>query len=419
MIPITSEAAFEAGLLELKAFGRQHDVRGRFIALYLGLRLMGDRMAPLGSVEHTTLTELQTFLDHMWTKSHRAPPLNVLTAPFGRGGPNGGYSTPTGGFAPGNLTATNTWRNNLNIQKGVGCVAPPEHIAELLASEDPRAACVYFVHDGRGHICSISHPVARYRGEKQSIWLARSAAGLQVVDLNEPNAFEPYLRPGGARIPVFALIAALYCFAPPAVYPARNEVTVLEFESDFGFPPGFVEITFDCDVTSPANARILEAAGSSSTVARDADPLSTSTVVELPLPALPEQAILNSGIQAEIAVGLLLEGAGWTVFYTAGQQGLGYDLRAEAGPLTLHIEVKSSVGYVRPVLTASEWNAANELGKSFVLAVVDFVGSDRQMIHFVHHPAAAMRAVEKTTVTYALPRDLWEGIAVLAVPTSS
>jgi hypothetical protein len=419
MIPVLSEASYEAGLMELQAFGQEHDVRGRFIALYLGLRLLGDRMAPLGSVEHTTSGEIQIFLDLMWTKTHRPSPLRVLTAPFGRGGPNGGYSTETGKFAPGNSSATNTWRNNLGIQKGVGCVASPQQIVELITHEDPRAACPHFVQDGGGYVCAISHPVARYRREKQSIWLARSAAGFQVVDLDEPSAFEPYLRPGGARIPVYALLAALYCFAPQTVYAVRNEVTVSEFEADFGFPPGFVSITFDCDASSPANARTIAAAGLpiSSAVA-EVQPIEVA-VVGLPLPMLPDQVFLNSGIQAEIAVGLLLQNAGWTVFYTAGQQGLGYDLRAEAGHLVLHIEVKSSVGYVRPVLTASEWNAAKKLGQSFILAVVDFVGSDRQTIHFVHHPAGLMSAVEKATVTYALPREKWESIAVLEAPTSS
>ncbi|MBW8762483.1 MAG: DUF3883 domain-containing protein [Microbacterium sp.] len=419
MIPVHSEAAFEAGLAELRAFNQQHAVRGRFVALYLGLRLMGDRMAPLGSVERTTASEIQAFLDLMWTKTHRAPPLNVLTAPFGRGGPNSGYSTVTGMFAPGNSTATNTWRNNLGIQKGVGCVASPELIAELTSHEDPRAACPHFVHDGHGHVCALSHPAARYRGEKQAIWLARSDAGFQVVNLDEPSAFEPYLRPGGARIPVYALLAALYCFAPLAVYPVRREVTVAEFESDFGFPPGFVDTTFDCDPNSPANARTINAADvSDSSSVVDVQPRE-SAGVGAPLPMLPEQVILNSGIQAEITVGLLFEAAGWTVFYTAGQQGLGYDLRVESGHTILHIEVKSSVGFVRPVLTASEWKAANTLGESFILAVVDFVGSDRQTIHFVHHPARSMSALERTTVSYVLPRDLWEGVAVPEVPTST
>lgn len=425
MIPVASMTAYEAGLAELRLFGESYGARGRFIALYLGLRLMGDRMAPLGSAEHTSSSEIQRFLDLMWTKTHRTAPLNVLTAPFGRGGANGGYSTVTGAFAPGNSTQTNTWRNNLSIQKGVGCVASAGEIEALITHTDPRAACPHFVWDSGGYVCAISSPLARYRGEKQSIWLARSDAGFQVVDLDEASAFEPYLRPQGARIPIYALLATLYGFAPSGLYPPRSEVTVAEFEADFSFPPGFVGITFDCDPSSPPNARTLTAAGSSVTVSAPSS--NDGVIVEpsspapagLPLPDLPDQIMLNSGVQAEIVVGRMLEDEGWTVYHTAGQQGLGYDLRAEANGQVLHLEVKSSVGFVRPVLTASEWKAASDLGDTFILAVVDFVGTGRQKVHFVHHPAGHMSAVEKQILTYALPRELWEGVAVTTPPSSN
>ncbi len=425
MIPVASVAAYEAGLAELRLFGESYGARGRFIALYLGLRLMGDRMAPLGSAEHTSSTDIQRFLDLMWTKTHLATSLNVLTAPFGRGGANGGYSTVTGALAPGKKSPTNTWRNNLGIQKGVGCVASSSEIAALITREDPRAACPHFVWENGGHVCAIYSPLTHYRGEKQSIWLARSDAGFQVVDLDEPSAFEPYLRPQGARIPVYALLATLYSFAPPTLYPPRTEVTVPEFEADFSFPPGFVGITFDCDPSSPPNARTLMSAGSAITetappsVEDGASEPSLLSPAGAPLPDLPDQIMLNSGVQAEIIVGRLLEDAGWIVYHTAGQQGLGYDLRAEANGHVLHVEVKSSVGFVRPVLTASEWRAALELGESFILAVVDFVGTGRQKVHFVHHPAGHMSAVEKQILTYTLPRELWESIAVPTPPSST
>jgi hypothetical protein len=426
MIPVTSVAAYEAGLAELRLFGESYGARGRLIAIYLGLRLMGDRMAPLGSVEHTSSIDIQRFLDLMWTKTHLATPLNVLTAPFGRGGANGGYSTVTGALAPGRKSPTNTWRNNFGIQKGVGCVASAGEIAALIAREDPRAACPHFVWDNGGHVCAISSPLAHYRGEKQSIWLARSDDdGFQVVDLDEPSAFEPYLRPQGARIPVYALLATLYSFAPAGLYARRTEVTVPEFEADFSFPPGFVEITFDCDPSSPANARTLMSAGTARTevpppsVEDESSEPSIISPSGAPLPDLPDQIMLNSGVQAEIIVGRLFEDAGWTVYHTAAQQGLGYDLRAEGGGRVLHVEVKSSVGFVRPVLTASEWRAASELGDSFILAVVDFVGTGRQKVHFVHHPAGHMSAVEKQVLVYALPRELWESLAVPTPPSST
>ncbi|MFT4230691.1 MAG: DUF3883 domain-containing protein [Microbacterium sp.] len=418
MIEVDSLSAFDAGFSELRAFGEQHSARGRFIALYLGLRLMGDLIAPLGSGQHTSTSEIEQFMDRMWTKTHRSGAHRVLTAPFGGGGAHGGYSTATGEVAPGNTYPTNTWRNNLNSQKGIGCVAPPTEIARLVEHDDPRAACPHYAFDGSHHYCAISG--ARYRGEQHTIWLGREDAGFQVVDLDRPSVFEPYLRPGGARIPVHALIATLYCFAPSGVYPARREVSLVEFESDFGLAPEFTRSAFDCDPASPANARTLRAAArSGATPPSPTSPTSTTsarTPTTAPLPPLPEQIALNSGVQAEIAVGEALQAAGWRVYYTGGQRLLGYDLRAESADQTLHVEVKSSVGYVTPTLTESEWNAANIIGDAYLLAVVDFVGTSRQAIRFLRDPARHLTPVEKQVATFRLPRGGWTELASDAAP---
>ena len=354
-------------------------------------------MAPLGSASHTSSTEIQQFMDRMWTKVHIPQPLTVLTGAFGSSGTNAGYSTVTGSFAPGNGTATNTWRNNLNTQKGVGCVGDPQLIAALLDREDPRAACPHYEFDGSHFRCALSG--AQYRGEQHSIWLARSESGFQVVDLNKESVFEPYLRPSGERIPVYPLLGALYGFAPEDVYPPRRDVSIVEFAADFGFEVSDVERLFDCEMSSPANSRVLSLATGTPT-----EPPAAAEDVGSVLPALTEEITLNDGRAAELAVALALVGEDWNVIYTGNQANLGYDLRAEKNHETRYIEVKSSTGYVTPTLTASEWAAAKEYGPAYIIAIVDFVKSEKQAIRYVADPFTTIEPAIQTVVSYRLTR---------------
>ena len=66
---------------------------------------MGDDVAALGSNAHTPVNQIEHFLDRMFTKINRDPPLVVLTAPFG--GSTSPYKSITGEMAPGNVTGTN------------------------------------------------------------------------------------------------------------------------------------------------------------------------------------------------------------------------------------------------------------------------------------------------------------------------
>ena len=94
---------------------------------------------------------------------------------------------------------------------------------------------------------------------------------------------------------------------------------------------------------------------------------------------------------------------GWQLAYR-GNQPFGYDLEARRGDEILRVEVKSSVAFVYPEMRSSEWDAAQKHGEEYVLAVVDFVGSDQQVIWYVRDPASATTPVENTEVLYRLAR---------------
>jgi hypothetical protein len=153
MIPQDHRQVFDAGLETLTAFGRRKGVRGRFIALYLGLRRMHDRLAPLGHTDSTPAGDIERFLDRMLTKTHRTPPFIVLTTPFGGSrSRNAPYSSLTGVRSPGHEANTNIWRNNLQIQKGIGCPAEPRLIESLLREPAVRYACPHMRQDQDGYV---------------------------------------------------------------------------------------------------------------------------------------------------------------------------------------------------------------------------------------------------------------------------
>lgn len=406
MIPSASESAFVAGLAVLQRFGEQHSVRGRFVALYLGLRRMRrtGRVAELASGAPTPPGQIEGFLDDLFTKTHRPAPFLVLTAPFGQStSPTAPWSTRTGETAPGNTYPTNTWRNNLGIQKGVGCPAASDTIAGLLAEPQIRLACPHRRVDSEGRpLCGVTGTA--YRGDEHSIWLHIEGGGYEVVDLDQPNVYRDYLFPNGERIPVFALIAVLYALAGAGVFPVRQAVGIPEFADDFGFTLERVEQLFDCDPESVSNSIVLAAVdGVVAPVAFPA-PVEDETDEAAPLPVEPEAVFLNSGVGAELAVARDLANHGWTVGYWGSRRGAGYDLEAKRADAHLRVEVKSSVGFCTPELTEEEWNAAQEYAEDFVLAVVDFFGSPDQRIHYLRNPAANVTPAERSVVIYRVLR---------------
>ncbi len=404
MISTTRVDVFETGCSILEAFGTRTNVRGRFVALYLGLRRMGPQLSGLGSGASTATVEIEHFLDSLYTKTHRSEPVVVLTALFGGStSPSAGYSARTGETAPGNKYPTNTWRNNFNIQKGIGCPAEADTITGLLQDPSIRLSCQHMAVDPEGrYTCSLAS--AAYRGDEHSIWLRIvPAGGYQVVDLDNPSVYAGYLSPSGHRIPIFPLLAALYGFAPASAYPQRPTVGIPDFAQDFRFTLQQVEELFDCDPDSPANADLLAIAQGQMVVG---DPLQFE-VAEQPnqmMPVLGVIMAMNTGVGAEIAVAEELVANEWFVVYRGNQRGYGYDIEATRDGQSLCIEVKSSVGFTSPELTEAEWNAAQIHGDAYVLGVVDFYGSDEQVIWYLRNPAANAIPAERTTTLYRLTR---------------
>lgn len=408
MIVQSSIESLESGLDALSRFRETGEVRGRFVAMYLGLRLMGESIAPLGSTSYTSVRTVEDFLDHMWTKTHKLSPRVVLTAPFGGGGPGGGYSTVTGDRAPGNETATNIWRNNFGVQKGVGCVGDEGLIESLLETSGVRASCPHLSAEGDSGVlyCGLTEARPTYRGEDHTIWLRKTAEGLQVVDLNQDSTYRDYLLPNGRKIPVFALMAVLYCLAPAGVYPNRELVGIPDFASDFGFPLDRLEEIFDCDPESSLNRLVLESGGQVSEAVATSESRTNGGGQGGGAVPLEAQAIAsNSGLQAEIMVARLLTERGWTVSYTGNQRLAGYDLLAVRGPDVMRVEVKSSVGFTRPILTESEWFAAQSFADSYCLAIVDFVGSDEPDVWIILNPGETLQPVSSPVMQFRLRRS--------------
>jgi hypothetical protein len=261
--------------------------------------------------------------------------------------------------------------------------------------------------DEQRYTCGLTG--TNYRGEAHSIWFRiRGGDGYQAVDLDLPGVYEQYLAPSGVRIPIFPLISVLYSLAPLDTYPVRRRIGIPDFATDFGFSLDQVEILFDCDPAAPDNESMIAAANL--TLAGRVDQLPPALPSALPLPELGEAALLNTGLGAELAVAADLERQGWHVQYTGNQPGFGYDLIAEREEVFLRIEVKSSIGFTTPELTASEWSAAQDYTEDYILAIVDFYGTDRQIIWYVRDPAVAGPPRERVFTVYRFPRETIEDL---------
>ena len=118
----------------------------------------------------------------------------------------------------------------------------------------------------------------------------------------------------------------------------------------------------------------------------------------------PPDSVLNTGVGAELLVAQDLIDQGWDVLYRGNQHGIGYDLEAKQDEQTLRLEVKSSVAFTHPELQSSEWDAAQRYQDEFVLAVVDFYGSNEPRIWYVRNPAANTTPVARNLVVYQLGR---------------
>lgn len=104
----------------------------------------------------------------------------------------------------------------------------------------------------------------------------------------------------------------------------------------------------------------------------------------------------------------------WYVTHLGSRRGRGYDLKAERGNARIYVAVSASVVWTQPTLTQIQWKRAKRYGRSYVLAVVDYFGSEEQSTWYVRDPAATVTAIERAVSPPRLHRPWLEPSAVKA-----
>src|SRR5215211_3382778 len=124
MINVTDSRLFASSLRELqlykRAAGRGH--RGRFVQLFLGMKFFQNELPSMFSHQFVLSAVLETLLDDLFAKASRPLDNCVLMLFKNR------YLARSGVTAPGHAGPQNTWRNNFDLQKGIGCYAPPQDL---------------------------------------------------------------------------------------------------------------------------------------------------------------------------------------------------------------------------------------------------------------------------------------------------
>jgi hypothetical protein len=400
--------------------GRRH--RGRFVQLFLALKFYQNQLPSMTSGQFVLTEVLQGMVDELFAKASR--PLNdcVLMLFMNR------YLPRTGVMGLGRASAANLWRNNFNLQKGVGCYADSIDLSNRAFLDQDRILCRHLrpQHAGQlnGATCSLCATGATYRREQHRKWLQIHPNGgrYAVVDLMNVSNFEPYVAPGGARIPAVPMLAALYHDAMPGLRTSnRRMIDLSDFAVDFGFSANEIAAYFDTNMASAENARLAAAfpnASLSSVVA----PVSQHPAIlaglgaNANLPPATQVAFsprnANTGWEAEQYVATALSAAGWTAVHDVSRQQVGYDLLAQRGRETRFIEVKSSLGYCTPTLTELEWRTASAHPTRYVLAVLEnFNPTGTNEIFWIPNPAS-LGSSPYTTLQHSVARTSWQAATV-------
>ena len=139
--------------------------------------------------------------------------------------------------------------------------------------------------------------------------------------------------------------------------------------------------------------------------------------VELRIPELPESEDLlvppaapaiNDGSFAESFVAKVLRSQGWKVAFYTHRRGYGFDLWACKDEKPMLIEVKSSkeeLGTVK--LTRLEYLAAKKHRNSYVLAIVEHVGTSSPQMSIVQNPANVKNITKQSRTEYTIARSNW------------
>lgn len=427
MIDVTNREIFRSALRELVRFrrGLGPRFRGRFFQLFLAMKFYQNELPSMFSNQFVSTEVLQTLLDDLYAKASR--PLNDCVLVLFENN----YLARTGLIAPGNRTSQNTWRNNFNLQKGIGCYAPPQDLASQTFLDQSRRRCRYLQPRARGVLagatCQLCTTGAMYRNEDHRKWLRidSGGSGYAVVDLMNIENFRPYIAIApDRRTPILPLMVSVYHDALPGLLAAnRNEVDVAEFASDFNFSAEELNAYFDQDNRNQFNHQLTaefpdltyRPIGVGAPIVRRRAAVHprrrAAGRAAIPQPILVGTPVpppgVNTGWEAEEYVAAALRGAEWTV-YNVSRQRLGYDLYAQRGRQTRYLDVKSSLGFCSPTFTAREWQQAATHGESYVLAVVEnFNPNGQNAVFWIPDPANVCTARQATTLQYSISRNSW------------
>lgn len=128
-------------------------------------------------------------------------------------------------------------------------------------------------------------------------------------------------------------------------------------------------------------------------------------------PRPPTDPQANSGASAEAFVAKILKADGWSVAFYASRRGYGFDIYATRKGRVWFVEVKSSTADMGAiVLTASEYAAAKQYGKNYLIAVVEDVGKQPK-VGFVPDPYSTLTAKVRGSTEYVFARTDWLGVA--------
>lgn len=124
--------------------------------------------------------------------------------------------------------------------------------------------------------------------------------------------------------------------------------------------------------------------------------------------APPATPASNDGTEAESFVAKVLRSQGWQVAFYTNRRGYGFDLWARKDCKSMVIEVKSSIGQQGAInMTLSEYLAAKKHGASFVLAIVEHLGTASQRLTMIQDPVKVAMVSEQATIGYRIARKDW------------
>lgn len=445
MIDPSQSTLYAAALEELRGYtaaaraASGEGYRGRFVQLFLGLKYWQQGVPSARSGQYVLSSTLEGMLDDLYAKATR-PAADAVAIIF-----EGSHLPRTGLTVPGKRYPQNTWRNNFQLQKGIGCYADANELDSLTFLNQSRVDCPHLVPTAvgslRGATCELAVAAPRYRGEDHRKWLKihPGGEGFASPDLLLSANFAPWVAPAGVRIPVVPLVVALYHDADPTLSLGSRAggLDLADFALDFNLSPPEFDAYFEQDPANPHNAALLggpwgitytrftaasmvpAAAPGAPPPARTRTPRGRTGARPIPSPVLTPTIVpppvATAWWDAEQLVRQHLMDAGWTVHHVSRQQ-LGYDLVAQRGTRTVFVEVKSSSGYCTPSLTAREWQQAKAYRDQYILAVVEhFDPAGANNVYWIPDPATSCVANARTSVIYAIPRASWTRATVATI----